>query len=317
MEMTMRLSIIVSTRNRAVAIISCLDSIAAALAKASPLHAEIVVVDNGSQDNTTEIAAQFACACPFPVRLLLEPKPGLTRAYNLALRIAQGEMLAFTDDDCRLSRDHVNHLLAHNAADTEPVLRGGRIELGDSSDLPLTVKTNDTPMRWNRRNNSARNFPIAGQISGCNMTMPRAVVDKLGPFDERFGPGGIIPSGGDTDYLFRAYLAYITLAYVPDMAVVHFHGRKTIDVGRKLLQNYQIGNGALLVKHVWKHPNLARQSYWDAKQAIKEILAGGISTTSLPYFSHREKVRFAARGAIKYLTKAVRQPKVTSPDASQ
>jgi len=46
-----------------------------------------------------------------------------------------------------------------------------------------------------------------------------ALVEKLGPFDERFGPGAIIGSGGDSDYLFRAYLAGFTLEYVPDMTV--------------------------------------------------------------------------------------------------
>jgi hypothetical protein len=37
------------------------------------------------------------------------------------------------------------------------------------------------------------------------------------------------------------------------------------------------------------------------KNAIKEILAGGISTTSLPYFSHRDKVAYTVRGALRYL----------------
>jgi len=67
--------------------------------------------------------------------------------------------------------------------------------------------------------NSARHQPITGQINGCNMTMRCALVEKLGPFDERFGPGAIIGSGGDSDYLFRAYLAGFTLEYVPDMTV--------------------------------------------------------------------------------------------------
>lgn len=52
------------------------------------------------------------------------------------------------------------------------------------------------------------------------MATRRAVVERLGPFDERFGAGSkIIPSGGDTDYICRAYLADISLEYVPDMTV--------------------------------------------------------------------------------------------------
>ena len=297
----MKLSVIVGTRNRAHAIAGCLASIVAAFAAASPLDAEVVVVDNGSQDQTSAVIEQWASGSSYPVRLLSEPKAGLSRAQNVAVQAAQGEIFAFTDDDCRLSKDYVNDLLRHDAADTELVLRGGRIELGDPTDLPLTIKTTPDRIRSSRRMNSARHQQISGQISGCNMTMRRALVEKLGPFDERFGPGSIIPSGGDTDYLFRAYLAGFTLEYVPDMTVEHHHGRKTPAEGRKLLERYLISNGAEYVKHGWKHPNLCRPFYWDIKNAIKEILAGGISTTSLPYFSHRDKVSYTVRGALRYL----------------
>jgi GT2 family glycosyltransferase len=297
----MKLSVIVATRNRAYALPVCLDSIAAAFASAAPLDAEIVVVDNGSTDDTAAVIKAWAAASAVPVQLLSEPKAGLSRAHNRALRFAHGELLAFTDDDCRMHKDYVNDLLRHDAADTELVLRGGRIELGDPTDLPLTIKTTPDRIRWNRRMNSARHQQITGQINGCNMTMRRALVEKLGPFDERFGPGGIIGSGGDSDYLFRAYFAGFTLEYVPDMTVVHHHGRKTPAQGRKLMQGYLIGNGGLLAKHAWRHPNLARPTYWDVKGAVKEILSGGISTTGLPYFSHRDKVACSIRGAIRYL----------------
>jgi len=78
----MKLSVIVCTRNRAHAIAGCLASIVAAFAAASPLDAEIVVVDNGSQDQTSAIVEQWARGSSYPVRLLSEPKPGLTRAQT-------------------------------------------------------------------------------------------------------------------------------------------------------------------------------------------------------------------------------------------
>jgi len=56
----MELSVIVATRNRALSIAGCLDSIALALSNTSPIAAEIIVVDNGSIDGTPEVIKNWA-----------------------------------------------------------------------------------------------------------------------------------------------------------------------------------------------------------------------------------------------------------------
>jgi GT2 family glycosyltransferase len=151
-------------------------------------------VDNGSENATARIVEQWARSCAFPVRLLVEPRAGQAVAHNRALRAAQGELLVFTDDDWRLSQEYVNELLAHDAADTELVSRGGRIELGDQTDLPITICTTPTRQRFNRRTDSATHDSAGGQISGCNMAMRQALVERLGPFDERLGVGSKVES---------------------------------------------------------------------------------------------------------------------------
>jgi glycosyltransferase involved in cell wall biosynthesis len=304
-----KLSVIIATRNRARAITPCLASIATAFAKAAPLDAEIVIVDNGSIDNTREIIAAWASTSGVPVRLLSEPCTGKARALNLALTAAQGVLLAFTDDDCRLHGEYVNDLLRHDAADTGLVFRGGCIELGDPADLPFTINTSPTLRRWSLAANSARTENLADHIAGCNTTMRRALAEKIGPFDEAFGPGSYIESGEDTDTLFRAYLAGATLEYVPDMTVFHHHGRKTNAAAAGVIRRYVTGSGGLYVKYLFKHPNLCRQFYWDSKAALKEIVTG--TNTFLPDigFSHKDKVACSIRGAVKYLTRPRRSKK--------
>jgi glycosyltransferase involved in cell wall biosynthesis len=304
----MKLSVIVCTRNRAYAITECLDSIAAALANASPLDAEIVVVDNGSTDDTPAIIKGWVASCAFPVRSIAEPIAGLSLARNRALRAAQGDLLVFTDDDCRLSKDYVNDLLRHDAADTGLVLRGGRVELGDPTDLPLTIKTSRTQVRWHRKTNAARHDNIANSIVGCNMAMRREVAEYIGPFDERFGPGTSIPAAEDTDWTFRAYLANIAIEYVPDMVIFHHHGRKLPSDGNKLLRNYGIGNGAVYVKFLFKDPNLCRQFYWDVKTSIKEIGSGKSNFFPQFGFSRHRWLRYCVLGAMRYVFVVLRRP---------
>jgi glycosyltransferase involved in cell wall biosynthesis len=296
----MKLSVLIATRNRASALASCLKSIAAAFANAPPIEAEVVVVDNGSTDDTVSVLEEWSNAGGVAVKALHEPRKGKSRALNRALQAAQGEILAFTDDDCRLSPEYVNQLLRHDAADTGLVLRGGRIELGDPTDLPITVNTDPTLQRWQRATNSARYERFRGRINGCNMTMRRALVERLGPFDEDFGPGTLIGAGEDADYIYRAYLAGATLEYVPDMTVFHHHGRKTADEGKELFCGYMIAAGALYARYLFKHPDFCRPFYWDCKDAIREIITG--TNTFLPdiAFSNRDSVACSLRGAARY-----------------
>jgi glycosyltransferase involved in cell wall biosynthesis len=318
----MMLSVLVATRNRADAIAGCLDSISASLASAAPLDAEIVIVDNGSGDETSAIVKQRATTIPFPVRLLFEPRVGISVARNLALRMAKGELLAITDDDCRLCKEYVSQLLHHDASDGEElVLRGGRIELGDPTDLPLTIKTTPTPLRFNRRMNPAMNptrrDTIIGQFSSCNMTMRRTVFERLGLFDERFGPGAIFEAAEDGDYLFRAYLADITLEYVPDMTVLHYHGRKQKPDGFKLMRSYSVGSGALYAKYFFKHPNLCRPVWWDVKAAAKEILSGSNTFFPIVGFSHKHRLAYTLAGAVKYFLTRARLAVTSTPQRAR
>jgi len=302
----MKLSVIIATRNRANVLPSCLDSIAAAVAKAGPLDAEIVIVDNGSTDDTAAVITTWAARNSVTLQVLSEPRGGKARALNRALEAARGELLVFTDDDCRLHHDYVNDFLRHDAASAELVLRGGRIELGDPTDLPITINTIDSRIRWNRSKNSAKHRSMSGYINGCNMAMRRKLVDNLGFFDEDFGPGANLWSGADTEYMYRAYSANAVIEYVPDMLVFHHHGRKTIDAGHKLFRNYMIGGGAICMKYLFREPDLCRTFYWDLKGAIKELISG--TNTFLPNvrFSHKHKVKFAAIGAIEYLLMCMR-----------
>jgi len=298
----MIVTIIVPTRNRASTIVPCLDSIVAALSKPSHIEADIVVVNNGSTDDTAQVVQNWAeTFCVFPFRLLFEELKGISNARNCGMRSAKGDLLVFIDDDCRMHPDYVIDLLRYDASDTVPVLRGGCVALGDPADLPLSILSRPDIARWSRKLNSARHDNLGDTLLGCNMTMRKTVADLIGPFDTSLGAGTNIPGGDDIDYVYRAYLLDITIESVPNMKVYHFHGRRNISDGTKLFQNYSVGGGALLAKYAFKAPALCKPYYWDVKNLVKEILSGS-SNTFMPSieFSYKSKLWWYCIGIKRY-----------------
>ena len=280
---------------------SCLDSIAASLTSVSGLSAEIVVVDNGSTDGTLDLLQRWSADAGSVTTIVEENRPGLARARNTGVVASRGKLLAFTDDDCRLSPNHLRDLASYDAADTEPVLRGGRVDAGDPLDLPCTLKRDSTRRRIDRRREPMRDVAPGGFILGCNMAMRRTVFDRLGPFDERFGAGAVFKSGEDTDYILRAYFEGIPVEYVPDMVVYHFHGRRERHQLAGLLAGYDEGNGALYAKFIWHHPELIRPLYWDIRNGLRELLGGPKADTALDH-SHLRKVSGNLRGMMRMMT---------------
>jgi glycosyltransferase involved in cell wall biosynthesis len=300
----MKVSVIVCTFNRAHGLKACLDSIAASIL-AARADGEIVVVDNASTDGTAVLIRQWAETCPVPAQTLFEPKQGVCASRNCGARAARGDLLVFTDDDCRLGEGHIADALRHDAADEGFILRGGRVELGDPADLPLTIQTHPGLRYWHLPENEGKRVHLGGgMILGCNMTMRRALFEKLGLYDERIGAGTSIPGADDTDYIFRAYLAGVRVEYVPDMTVCHHHGRRTPGQARTLMRNYAISAGALYAKYLLRHPNLrAKLSRAGWKSRAEQLGDAGLSHVDI---SKPDKVFHAAVGALNFFIAALR-----------
>ena len=84
----MDLSVIICTRNRAAQLFDCLSS----MTKLKILHrvsSELIVVDNGSADNTVEILSSFQRL--LPLKRVLHQEPGKSKALNWAINTAVGK----------------------------------------------------------------------------------------------------------------------------------------------------------------------------------------------------------------------------------
>lgn len=291
------ISVIMPTRNRA----SILTAAVSALDVAARGHeVEVLIVDNGSTDDTAQVIQTLA-----PDNLALtglhEPVAGVCRAKNLGVRHARGNILVFTDDDCRVEPDYFNDLAAHYGRDSGPVIRGGRVELGDPTDAAITIKVDDQPATLGNDQHPG------GFVHGCNLTMSRAVLDTIGMWDERFGPGAQFVAAEETELNYRAHKAGIPVHYVPDMVTRHYHGRKSLADVKKLNWQYQRGNGAVLGKHT--DALLVKHLYWYARNWLGELRGGPLFNAELQ-LSNREPVLGQLSGAASYWLQSLKGPRV-------
>jgi GT2 family glycosyltransferase len=301
----MKISVIICTKDRVASLEHCLRSVAQSIESAGCRDAEIVVVDNNSVDSTSMMVSEMSGSLRVPLRLVHEARTGLAVARNRGVGASCGSLLVFTDDDCQMNFTYIQELLDYDEKDVGLVMRSGSVVLGDPGDLPLSVMSTLSRQRWKRPMPLAEEGKLLSALIGCNMTMRRAVFDQLGPFDESLGAGTTCRASEDTDYFYRAYLANITLEFVPDMIVRHFHGRKSIAEKTKLLRNYAIGNGALVIKYLFTYPNFSRHLVWEMKGSLAELF--GRSPPQADRLAPFDRVGYMTAGCVAYVLSRARR----------
>jgi GT2 family glycosyltransferase len=100
------INVIVVTRNRGRVLEDTLHSLTAQRTSADW---ELIVVDNGSTDDTAAVIERFRGH--LPLLMLCEPQPGKSRGLNRAMDVASGRLLVFTDDDVRVSGSWLDEYL--------------------------------------------------------------------------------------------------------------------------------------------------------------------------------------------------------------
>jgi glycosyltransferase involved in cell wall biosynthesis len=245
--MQIDLSLIISTRNRCEQLVRCFKTVQR-IEFEQPW--ELIVVNNGSTDATAIVIQEFIKTASFPVRQVLEPKPGLANARNAGVATASGEILVFTDDDCYPASDLLSRVWS---AFRDPSLGyvTGRILLHDPEDLPIAIQDFDIPVTFR-----GKSFIHPGGVQGANMAFRREVLDKIGGFDPLFGAGSLFPAE-DLDAASRASAAGWKGQYCPDIVVRHHHGRKASDAAL-MWKSYGLGIGACYMKLLLRGPERLR-----------------------------------------------------------
>lgn len=193
---------------------------------------EVIVVDDGSTDNTAGIARQF------DVRLISVPNGGLSRARNLGMEAAAGEIVAYIDDDAYPDPDWLR-FLAHTFLTTDFAAVGGP-NIPPPGDGPIAECVANSPGGPIHVLTSDRE---AEHIPGCNMAYRKSFLEAIGGFDPRFRA-----AGDDVDLCWRLMGHGGRIGFSPS-AVVWHHRRNSVRTYWK--QQIGYGKAEALLERKW------------------------------------------------------------------
>lgn len=233
-------SITIPVRNREAAIRDCVASCYAQ--KFDPTRYEVIVVDNGSTDDTARVASRGGA------RVVSEPTPNRCLARNMGARVARGRWIVCTDSDCVADpgwlaalSEAEEKLRATGELETTAAI-AGRI---DSAPATTAAEAYIAARGWLDQEkflSPGRKFspPFAAT---ANLAIRREAWERVGEFDP-----ALSTAGEDADWCWRAQWDALKLHYAPAACVTHHH-RATVKEMLQQAYNYGIGNADLFAKH--------------------------------------------------------------------
>lgn len=236
-----KVSVVVASYNGARTLPACLDSL---LGLNYPDY-ELILVDDGSTDATPQIAGRFP-----QVRYLRQANQGLSAARNAGIAAASGEIVAFTDSDCRADRDWLYYLVGDLSRGNFAGIGGHNFLPPDDSCVAAAVMVSPGgPAHVMLSDVEAEHIP------GCNMVFYKWALQEIGGFDPVFRK-----AGDDVDVCWRLQDRGHKLGFSAAGFVWHYR-RST--VGAYLKQQAGYGEAEALLAR--KHPenfNLLGGSTW-------------------------------------------------------
>lgn len=224
------ISIVVPAFNRA----STLRQTLAALTTQDYVDYEIIIIDDGSTDDTREMIAQY-----FPAAIYWrQENRGPAAARNRGIERAHGEIIAFTDDDCVPPRDWLARLADGYAR--YPQVAG----VGGYQEPPTETLAKNLYAQYEMF--IARHYFHVSDQEYCgafecpaggtnNMSYRREILERVGRFDESFR----YAAGEDADLKWRICKTGAQLLFLP-VPVLHLHAYTTASFQR---QSFTRGKG--------------------------------------------------------------------------
>jgi glycosyltransferase involved in cell wall biosynthesis len=201
--MPSEVSVVIPARDAAATIERCL----AALAEQTVKPSEVIVVDDGSSDETPEIARRMGAV------VLTQDHGGAGAARNRGARAARGELLLFTDADCAPVADWVERL-------TEALYRDGVVAArGVTMSGQPEPAARFAQLEYDEKYRQLARHESVDLVATYSAAYRRDEFWRFGGFDEGF----LGATSEDQELSFRLADEGLQIAFVPQAAVEHHH----------------------------------------------------------------------------------------------
>ena len=235
----MKVSLILATVGRTTEVGRCLRSLAAQ----TDTNFEVLLVDQNQDDRLLPFV-QEAAALGLNLTHLRMSVRSLSGARNLGLSKAQGDIVGLTDDDCWYEANAISAV--NTAFRRAPQLDGVVAQWAENAEANANKPSTEilSLEAWRRFR--------GGDASSIRLFFKRALLNRLGGFDERFGVGQWFGAAEEIDLVIRALSNGACLAHCPQALVHHDILVNTkvplLTLTRNLRQRSR-GTGGIYAKH--------------------------------------------------------------------
>ncbi len=248
--MGLSFTIVVCTRNRCGELRRLLDNLAEEVVQSTSTW-DVLVVDNGSTDDTRSVVADVARTFPVPLRVALEPELGIAHARNRGIEEAGGDVLVYLDDDVTVRKGWFL-ALETEFSDSSIDAAGGPVFPHFPNNAPtdyVRAVTGDRCGSTGLYDLGADALELSAALGaprGANMALRASLLERVGRFQTSLGWGREQLPGEETDLFVRCFRLGARVRYSPAMAVDHF--LQADKVGWDYLRRWHIGYGRASVR---------------------------------------------------------------------
>ena len=200
------------------------------------VNSEIIIVDDGSTDNTADIIKNY------PVQYIYQNNSGPGAARNTGWQTASGDIICFTDSDCVPETNWVKMLLEKYTSE-DIGAAGGSYDIQNKESLLAECIHEEIIQRHDK-------IPVEANFLGSfNVSYRKKVLEIVGGFNNSFRTA----SGEDNDLAYKVKKAGYKLIFDKNIKVAHYHQSK---LSKYLKEQYRHGYWRMMLYK--KHPDMAK-----------------------------------------------------------